>query len=1057
MLMAEMSSDVKTKERLMFARDESPEMERRMFRHLDSGGKIFEYLLDGEKMGGIANPNTPEEVTAAAIEWINNSDLPPEEARRIAFRARDLVNKWIENMNNGTSADRERLVINEVASRSSRTPLSDVINTPGRDLAVIDNEFGDIEIPAELLSAAESADPRKVMGALAKNLYLIMFDAHKNMHYFYVKAGKDNKVIVDAFNTTGIVSTQLIARENAREALYSATEERFSSLLVEALSREKDVDVKKRGIAPEQSEITFENSPSIGNYVLDNKDLQAKDRELAARIGDAFTERYLASINAGSGLDYTSQIPENAMDVSNSGISSTPGFGSSLKTISTSPNATTLAQALRPILAALKEKRVGQILSSDEFVLKNLEILKGLGLLNEGRDVRTGEPTGTYEFNNVALERTGGKIPKGTVLVIPVDAEDIKVIEKSQTIEGKVLAPDEKPSKINVPKTPKTMYDELAELTKGSAPRAAKVVKLAHNYAMEKLATQKRGEFGHIVRLIERQGDAVRTADVLDQAGFIELPDYIQEQAIEGFEQSLDKYPVVVDNTESDSTMYVINDFGKNNPVFADTFDDGSGEYGDDQGEPTWRQVFKNISKGDGKGVKLVAVVDPKGSIRYGYLGLEPQYDQDGNIAAYLQKDSSSSVMTPQEMMQRLKDLGLQDYVDVIIDDLAPPMQEPGESLENFVNRQKEHQESVDRMLADGKVDQFDLTVAKSQFRVEMNRDAFQEGVVAIPNGSLFDSAVTAQFYQYLVGNSPEGTNLKALIPDSDSVLDKSGQLLPENELYASLSNTAGNRLGVIKFRVNAKSKSMRAESELRTVGSGRVGLRMLQAANESLDGDATSSGRARAIFDSAIMKAEQFGYKYATYQPGEAPAEETPKLKFPKLQRYGTGVLKGTVLASLMLAAISEARSGNLANENVPLDERLKSSAQAYAPMVGMVGATEALGRLPIKAGGPLAMAGLLGYSALNGHDVLRTAIGILGGTVAGVGAGALTGGTGALPASIAGGVLADEIYARLTGADSTLTGQSYATMPKAVQEKPQPDQAPLASIEEKYKTGGF
>lgn len=600
-----------------------------------------------------------------------------------------------------------------------------------------------------------------------------------------------------------------------------------------------------------------------------------------------------------------------------------------------------------------------------------------------------------------------------------------------------------------------------------SRKRAQRIIKLAERIYSHNLSTQTRGVFGQLVRQIERASANVSRSSIIEAIGYGKLPETWQAEVDPAFidEQQFRRYPEVIAQDESGNVTYVIDDFGPTNPIFRGTQEDA---YSEDGETATWRLVNRLVSKGR---VSLVLVQNADGTYEFGLMAIERTQAPDGKFTYKAKEAAIDTKSTSVEAMQQyLESVGLDAYVNVMtsFDEFVPPEYDqtdttPQDERIRIENDLREEYLRKQRMvLAEQNITGFEADVLMQQYELEMNKDFFTNAnpeLAEKPETALFDSAINMKFYLDLASRVElEGASLRGAVPDY--MIGKDGALLPEGELYNAMVTNSQYHLGVIKNRSIAMESNNKVKTRRLAIGEGQLDYLQIKQANERLkieEGTGTRS-RANAILDLAVMKAEQKGFGYKEF---ENPVPETPNGKKGGpggIGRYTRSVARGTLGAAGILALLHELKYGkyDYQDESASLGETLGKKAESYAPMLGVIGGAEAISRLPVlgKAAGPAAGLAMLGYTAATGGDTLRTAIGLLGGAVGGIGGAIFTGGVGAMAGGIAGGVIADEIYSKVTGQDSLIDFRPMDTTNRKVVQAPSVDTR--TNLEERFTSGG-
>lgn len=636
-------------------------------------------------------------------------------------------------------------------------------------------------------------------------------------------------------------------------------------------------------------------------------------------------------------------------------------------------------------------------------------------------------------------------------------------INMSRPVEFKAGEPVDMPEVAKVSKPAFAWVDDpqtaLANMAVRNPARAKRVLDLAHNIMVYNIGTQRKGVIGQLIRILETQHANQSAASAIKSLGYIELPENVQAEADPSFVESITRYPELVTNSDSEGAVYVIDDFGQHNKVF-----NGSVEvdYNDDGEIPMWKHVSKYIEKNQ---TMLVYTVDPDGTGRFGIMPVVSQPSANGGKTYIVAPEVvDNRGMSFQEMTEALTSMGLDKYVDTYTEIPVPPDLPLSMSDVERQAAMAAYSAELTAAIEKNNMSPFDVQIAQGRYTLGMNRDYFvaDSRLHDVPESSLFDGAISNMFYQEVSGliSQDPRVDLSRVLPAI--IVDENGRVVPPEEGYGAFANDAKNRIGVIKARTIASmSKAEKVVKRKVVLGAGDMDLLTLREANAMLTaerrmefsgggagGSIGSVARAQQILDSAIMKAEAAGFNYQKYDEAKAFDENGPKTGptnvASKFSRYGKGVLRGTTGAVALMALINEMKNGSSdENEQASLEGLYNKGAQ-YAPLVGMVAGTEAISRLPVPAkfGGGLATAGLaggamLGYTALTGGDILRTAIGLLGGTVGGIAGGLATGGAGALPGSIAGGLFADEMYSKITGKNSTFDMTPTRRIPRNVAKK--------------------
>ena len=600
-----------------------------------------------------------------------------------------------------------------------------------------------------------------------------------------------------------------------------------------------------------------------------------------------------------------------------------------------------------------------------------------------------------------------------------------------------------------------------------SRKRAQRIIKLAERIYSHNLSTQTRGVFGQLVRQIERASANVSRSSIIEAIGYGKLPETWQAEVDPAFieEQQFRRYPEVISQDESGNVTYAIDDFGPTNPIFRGTQEDS---YSEDGETATWRLVNRLVSKGR---VSLVLVQNSDGSYEFGLMAIERSQSPDGKFT-YKAKEAAIDTKTTsiESMQQYLESVGLDAYVNVMtsFDEFVPPEYDQTDTtpqqerirIENELR--EEYLRKQRKVLAEQNITGFEADVLMQQYELEMNKDFFTNAnpeLAEKPETALFDSAINMKFYLALASRvEMQGASLRGAVPDY--MVGNDGALLPEGELYNAMVTNSQYHLGVVKNRSIAMESNNKVKTRRLAIGEGQLDYLQVKQANESLkigEGDGTR-GRANAILDLAIMKAEQKGFGYKEF---ENPVPETPNGRTGGpggIGRYTRSVARGTLGAAGILALLHELKYGkyDYQDKSASLGETLGKKAESYAPMLGVIGGAEAISRLPAlgKAAGPAAGLAMLGYTAATGGDTLRTAIGLLGGAVGGIGGAIFTGGVGAMAGGIAGGVIADEIYSKVTGQDSLIDFRPMDTTNRKVVQAPSVDTR--TNLEERFTSGG-
>ena len=636
-------------------------------------------------------------------------------------------------------------------------------------------------------------------------------------------------------------------------------------------------------------------------------------------------------------------------------------------------------------------------------------------------------------------------------------------INMSRPVEFKAGEPVNMPEVAKVSKPAFAWVDDpqtaLANMAVRNPARAKRVLDLAHNIMVYNIGTQRKGVIGQLIRILETQHANQSAASAIKSLGYIELPENVQAEADPSFVESITRYPELVTNSDSEGAVYVIDDFGQHNKVF-----NGSVEvdYNDDGEIPMWKHVSKYIEKNQ---TMLVYTVDPDGTGRFGIMPVVSQPNANGGKTYIVAPEVvDNRGMSFQEMTEALTSMGLDKYVDTYTEIPVPPDLPLSMSDVERQAAMAAYSAELTAAIEKNNMSPFDVQIAQGRYTLGMNRDYFvaDSRLHDVPESSLFDGAISNMFYQEVSGliSQDPRVDLSRVLPAI--IVDENGRVVPPEEGYGAFANDAKNRIGVIKARTIASmSKAEKVVKRKVVLGAGDMDLLTLREANAMLaaerrmevsgggrGGAIGSAARAQQILDSAIMKAEAAGFNYQKYDEAKAFDENGPKTGptnvASKFSRYGKGVLRGTTGAVALMALINEMKHGSSdENEQASLEGLYNKGAQ-YAPLAGMVAGTEAISRLPVPAkfGGGITTLGLaggamLGYTALTGGDILRTAIGLLGGTVGGIAGGLATGGAGALPGSIAGGLFADEMYSKITGKNSTFDMTPTRRIPRNVANK--------------------
>jgi len=655
-------------------------------------------------------------------------------------------------------------------------------------------------------------------------------------------------------------------------------------------------------------------------------------------------------------------------------------------------------------------------------------------------------------------------------------AETVERITKSKFREGAATEIAEPGAAAKTPAVVVADYKlAFANMAVRNPERAKRVLDLAHAIAINNLATQRTGVFGQIVRQLEGSYANRSKAATVKQLGYIELPETVQAEANADFVANISRYPEVMMDSESAGTVYVINDFGATNKVFGGSVPD---EFAEDGEIPMWKHVSKYIARNQ---TSLVYTIDADGVGKFGIMPVVTEPSANGELTYTAAPEAMrGNGLSLEEMNQQLTSMGLGQYVDTVTEIPMPPEIPAGATEEAKAAAMEAYTAELNSFIEQNGMTMFDVQLAQGNYSLAMNRDYFLQDsrLHEVPEASLFDGAVSGMFYHEvasLVEQDPR-VKLKDIFPAT--IIDENGRILEPTLAYAALSNDARNRSGVIKIRTTAgMSVGEKVTRQKVVIGEGHLDLAYLRRANAELAAEARagqlgggnpSATRAQQILDAAIMKAEAEGFKYQDYNEpkafnGKGP-ETGPTNTAAKFNRYGKGVIRGTAGAVALMALAHEMRYGSSDDNEMASLEGVYNKAASYAPLAGTVAAVEGVSRLPIPtkfggtaAAGGIASAAMLGYTAMTGGDVLRTAIGLVGGTVAGIAGGLASGGTLALPASIAGGVAADELYAKLTGKDSTFDFTPIRSVPKNVA-KVETTGNTRADLESQYSSkGGF
>ena len=512
----------------------------------------------------------------------------------------------------------------------------------------------------------------------------------------------------------------------------------------------------------------------------------------------------------------------------------------------------------------------------------------------------------------------------------------------------------------------------------------------------------------------------------------------------------------------------MIDDFGPSNPIFRGTQEDA---YSEDGETATWRLVQRLVSKGK---VGLVLVQNADGTFEFGLMAVERSQTPEGKFMYKAKEAAIDTKSTSIEAMQQyLESVGLDAYVNIMtsFDEFVPPQYDendptPQKERIRIENELREEYLRKQRMvLAEQKITGFEADVLMQQYELEMNKDFFtiaNPELAEKPETALFDSAINMKFYLDLAGRVElSGVSLSGVLPEY--MLGKDGALLGEQALYTAMVTNSQYHLGVVKNRSVAMESNSKVKTRRLAVGEGQLDYLAIREANQRLKAEVgeDTRGRANAILDLAIMKAEQKGFGYDEF---DTPIDESTRAGKTGptgpggIGRYTRNVARGTLGAAGVLALLHELKYGkyDYQDESASLGETLGKKAESYAPMLGVIGGAEAISRLPVlgKAAGPAAGLAMLGYTAATGGDTLRTAIGLLGGAVGGIGGAIFTGGVGAMAGGIAGGVIADEIYSKVTGQDSLIDFRPMDTTSRKVVQAPSLDTR--SNLEERYTSGG-
>jgi len=1012
-------------------------------------------------------------VPAVSIEEIDkllNESSIPEDIK--PTRRKMMIERMEKEEAARVTAKKNALIPGGVTSAAARRASSSIRVQPLEEL--YDGNMGEILVNRELQEAlikAAKSDTQLVEQLLKQLLRIEAYSARK-LHYYSVarETNPQNQDIDGARVATQNIINFIKDRPELRQVLYTAEIARASDVVFGSLKRtpgrqtfgyvvEEPVDTN--------GSYTIETNPAIIAYGSKKKESQ-QDISIAWKLATDFEQKFRESIEQGVvSIDTPRQYVDDSgvtrtesTDVPDQAAGQT-GFGKMDKEELTRPSkrGETLGSLLRG---------EGYSMQHMENIVKDNSLVQANGPLFEEMGIAEKDEDGSYYLKeNAKIEMA---LPPGTRLKVPVDQSVLEARERNRkfrAVEGAVVTDspakvdpkrpgkDSKPAFVSVD-DPETA---IANMAVRNPARAKRVLDLAHNIMVYNIGTQRKGVIGQLIRILETQHANQSAASAIKSLGYIELPENVQAEADPSFVESITRYPELVTNSDSEGAVYVIDDFGQHNKVF-----NGSVEvdYNDDGEIPMWKHVSKYIEKNQ---TMLVYTVDPDGTGRFGIMPVVSQPSANGGKTYVVAPEVvDNRGMSFQEMTEALTSMGLDKYVDTYTEIPVPPDLPLSMSEVEKQAAMAAYSAELADAIEKNNLSPFDVQIAQGRYTLGMNRDYFvaDSRLHDVPESSLFDGAISNMFYQEVSGliSQDPRVDLSRVLPAI--IVDENGRILPPEEGYGAFANDAKNRIGVIKARTIASmSKAEKVVKRKVVLGAGDMDLLTLREANAMLAaerrmevsgggarGAIGSAARAQQILDSAIMKAEAAGFNYQKYDEAKAFDENGPKTGptnvASKFSRYGKGVLRGTTGAVALMALINEMKNGSSdENEQASLEGLYNKGAQ-YAPLVGMVAGTEAISRLPVPAkfGGGITTLGLaggamLGYTALTGGDILRTAIGLVGGTVGGIAGGLATGGAGALPGSIAGGLFADEMYSKITGKNSTFDMTPTRRIPRNVAKK--------------------
>jgi hypothetical protein len=925
--------------------------------------------------------------------------------------------------------------------------------------SLYDGDMGEILVNPQLQEAlikASKSDTQLVEQLLKQLLRIEAYSARK-LHYYSVarETNPQNQDIDGARVATQNIINFIKDRPELRQVLYTAEIARASDVVFGSLKKTPGAKTFGYEIAEAvdtNGSYTIDTNPAIIAYGS-KKAESKKDIEIAWKIATDFEQKFRDSIEQGVvSIDTPRQYIDSSGETKTEAVqikdTTQAGFGKMDLEFVTRPSkrGETIATVLRS--EDFSMRHMENIINDSSLVTANGELFERLGIALKDDD-------GSYYLKENA--KIGISLPPGTRLRVPVDQSVLDARERTRkfkTIE--VTTVDETAKAKPAPTLVEDPQTAFANMAVRNPARAKRVLDLAHNIMVYNLGTQRKGVIGQLIRMLETQHSNQSAASTIKSLGYIELPETVQTEADPSFVESISRYPELVTNSDSEGSVYVIDDFGQHNKVFNGSV---AVDYNDDGEIPMWKHVSKYIEKNQ---TMLVYTVDPDGTGKFGIMPVVSQPNANGGKTYVVSPEViDNRGMSFQDMTETLTSMGLDKYVDTYTELPMPP--DLPESM-GEVEKQAAmaaYSEELANYIKENNLSAFDTQIAQGRYTIGMNRDYFvaDSRLHDVPEASLFDGAMSNMFYQEvstLISQDPR-VDLAKVLPAI--IVDENGRVLPAQDGYGAFANDAKNRIGVIKARTLAgMSTAEKVVKKKVVVGAGDMDLQTLREANAMLYAERTaevraggaggatgSAARAQQILDSAIMKAEAAGFNYQKYDEPKPFDENGPKTGptnvASKFSRYGKGVLRGTTGAVALMALVNEMKYGSSDdNEQASLEGLYNKGAQ-YAPLAGMVAGTEAISRLPVPAkfGGGLTTLGLaggamLGYTALTGGDILRTAIGLLGGTVGGIAGGLATGGAGALPGSIAGGLFADEMYSKITGKNSTFDMTPTRRIPRNV-----------------------